>query len=299
MDNRYYKILKKPSLLFFTIAHRGLLNWMNDETFIKISYRILVGKRLNLNDPHSYNEKIQWLKLHDRNPLHTMMVDKYEVKKYVADLIGEEYVIKTLGVWDKFEDINFDSLPNQFVLKVTHNSGGVIICKDKTTLDIKEAKKTLDYALKHNYYREMREWPYKDVKPRLIAEAYLTDDGEGLKDYKFFCFDGKPLYVQVDYDRFKGHKRNIYDTEWNYLDLQIQYPTDKDHVIEKPANFEKMLELTGELSKGMKHARIDFYNVNGNIYFGEITFYHGSGFEKFTPESWNDLFGSKIKIISL
>lgn len=291
------KFIKNPKLLFGTLGHRGLFNWMSDEQYLKILYRSRIGHELNLDNPKTFNEKLQWLKLYDRKPEYTMMVDKYAVKKYVADKIGEQYIIPTLGVWDKFEDIDFNQLPDQFVLKCTHDSGGIVICTDKSRFNIKIAKKRLTRCLKHNYFWGNREWPYKNVPPRIIAEKYMTDEsGTELKDYKIFNFDGEPKLIQVDYDRFVKHKRNLYTTDWKYIEAAIQYPTDPDHQIEAPKRLEKMLEISRALSKGILHVRTDLYCIDDQVYFGELTFHHGSGLETFTPESLGEEMGKWIKL---
>ncbi len=266
-----------------------------DKMYLKLKYRFAFGKKLDLKNPKTFNEKLQWLKLYDRKPEYTVMVDKYAVKKYVADKIGEEYIIPTLGVWDKFEDINFEQLPNQFVLKCTHDSGGLVICKDKSKLDVEGARKKINKSLKRDFYLMGREWPYKNVQRKVIAEKYMEDEsGKELKDYKIFCFDGVPKLIQVDYGRFTNHRRNIYDTSWNLMPFQIQHPSDE--TIRKPIVLDKMLALAKTLSIGIPHIRTDFYVIDDKIYFGELTFYHGSGYEIITPEKWNYELGNWLKI---
>jgi hypothetical protein len=225
------------------------------------------------------------------------MVDKYEVKKYVASIIGEEYIIPTIGVYEKFDDIKFDELPNQFVITCTHDSGGIVICKDKNTLNIDEARKKINKFLKRKYYYVHREWPYKNVKPRIIIEKYMEDkDDNELRDYKFFCFDGEPRIMFIATDRDKGEtKFDYYDINFNHLDIIQHYPNSKEK-IEKPYNYEKMIELSKKLSKGLKHVRIDFYEVNGKMYFGEITFYHFSGLQPFNKIEWDITFGNWLKL---
>ena len=280
-------------LFWFFLNHT--YKWWPDAIWLKVQYRIKMKQRLNLKTPKLYTEKLQWLKLHDRNPLYSILVDKYEVKQYVKEHIGAEYVIPTLGVWDHFDDIDFDLLPDQFVLKCTHDSGNVWICKDKLSFDKAAARKMLEESLKHNFYWWTREWPYKNIKPRIIAEKYMVDEsGTELKDYKFFCFNGNPLYVQVDYNRFINHKRNIYDVNWNLQNFEIQFLSDRNHIIECPQNYSTMLQIVRKMAVGIPHVRIDLYNVRGHIYFGEYTFYHGSGFEEFRPSEWNKKFGDLI-----
>ncbi len=292
-------VLKNPLKIFFSLGHRGLLNWMSDETYLKIGYRIRMGKRLNLDNPQTFNEKLQWLKIHDRKPEYTTMVDKYEAKKYVAERIGEEYVIPTLGVWDKFDDIDFDSLPDQFVLKCTHDSGGLVICRDKSTLDIKKARRKIENCLKHNFYYSNREWPYKDVKPRIIAEKFMVDEsGYELKDYKIFCFDGAAKAMFIASDRSipgEETKFDFYDMNFKHLPFTNGHPNSTKE-IKRPESFEEMKSLAEKLSKDIPQARIDFYDINGKVYFGEVTFSHWSGMMPFVPEKWDYTFGEFVKI---
>ena len=272
---------------------------LSDEEFLKRKFRCALGYDLDLEHPKTFNEKLQWLKLHDRDPEYTTMVDKYAAKKWVADRIGEEHIIPTLGVWEHFDDIDFDTLPEQFVLKCTHDSGGIVIVKDKSKFDKASAKKKIEKCLKRNFYWSGREWPYKNVPPQIIAEKYMTDEsGVELKDYKIFNFDGEPKLIQVDYDRFVEHKRNLYSTDWQYIEAAIQYPTDPNHEISRPKQLEKMLELAGILAEGIPHVRTDFYCIDDRIYFGELTFYHEAGFGKFTPESFDEEMGKWIKLPS-
>ena len=268
-----------------------------DEFYLRLLYRNRMHKKLDLNNPKTYNEKLQWLKLHDRKPEYTQMVDKCAAKKYVAERIGEEYIVPTLGVWNRFEDIDFDALPNQFVLKCTHDSGGLVICRDKNKLDIEKAKKKINSSLKRNYFYSGRENPYRDVPPRIIAEKFMVDEsGVELKDYKIFCFNGKPMYIQVDFGRYTEHERNMYSTNWDYMGFSSRYPTNPDRVIEKPLCLEKMLEVAANLSAGIPHLRVDLYVINEKVHFGELTFYHGSGFEKFKPEEWDRKLGDMIDL---
>lgn len=286
------RILPEPILYFHTVAP-----YLSDKALLKRNFKKQWGKKLDLKNPRNFNEKLQWLKLYNHNPAYTNMVDKYEAKKYVSSLIGEECIIPTLGIWKRFDDIPFDSLPNQFVLKTTHDSGGVVICKDKAIFDMPSAKRIIQKSLKHNFYWRFREWPYKHVKPRIIAEQYMQDEsGYELKDYKVFCFNGEPKMIQVDFDRFTNHRRNIYTTDWEYVDLSIEYPTDKSVQIKRPVQLTTMLEYARVLSKGIPFLRTDFYIINDKVYFGELTFYHGAGTETFTPESWNLQFGEWIDL---
>lgn len=271
---------------------------MSDTLYLKCMYSIRLGKKLNLKNPKTFNEKLQWLKLHDRNPLYTTMVDKYAAKKYVADKIGEEYIIPTLGVWDKFDDIDFDSLPNQFVLKCTHDSGGLVICKDKDVLDREYAKQKIEKSLKKNYYYRSREWPYKNVKPRIIAEKFMNDDkNDELIDYKMMCFHSKvkATFTCTGRRSKNGLRVTFYDTDWNRLPFERHYPA-SDVDIEKPKNYQEMVELAEKLSENISFVRVDFYEIQGKVYFGEMTFYPGGGFEEFTPDTWDYEFGKMLKL---
>lgn len=288
---------KKARFAFMTTL--GLYNNMPDEKFVRKLYEVYLGKELNLENPQTFNEKLQWLKLYDRNPQYTKMVDKYEVKKYVADKIGEEYIIPTLGVWDKFEDIDFDALPEQFVLKCTHDSGGIVICKDKNNLDLNAAKRKIDKSLKTKFFYIGREWPYKDVKPRIIAEKYMEDkETEELRDYKFFCFDGeaKVMFTATErQNKSTETKFDFFDMNYEHLPFTNGHPN-ADVIPQKPEMFDKMRELAEALSAGMRQIRVDFYEVNGQIYFGELTFFHWGGLVPFVPEEWDYKMGEMINL---
>ncbi|MDD6518596.1 MAG: ATP-grasp fold amidoligase family protein [Oribacterium sp.] len=279
-------------------AKFGLYNFLSDEAFLKKMFSIYMGYELNLENPRTFNEKLQWLKLNDRKSIYTTMVDKYTVKNYVASIIGEEYIIPTLGVWDKFDDIDFDALPNQFVLKCTHDSGGLVICKDKSKLDKNAARKKLNRSLKTNYYYRFREWPYKNVTPRIIAEKYMEDHSTSeLRDYKFFCFGGMAKCYKVDFDRFVEHRANYFSADGKLMKIGEEIcPPDFNKEIPAPENLEKMKELAEKLSATQPFLRADFYDVNGHVYFGELTFYPASGFGKFIFDGNDELLGSWIKL---
>ena len=285
--------LNKRGGWFFFLSSRGLLNWMDDEAYLKRVFKYSLGYELNLDDPKTFNEKLQWLKLHDRQPLYTQLVDKYEVKAYVSEKIGAEYVIPTIaGPWDSVDEIDFDALPGHFVLKCTHDSGSVVICRDKAAFDREAAKAKLAKALKRNYYWAGREWPYKNVKPRVFAERYMEDESGELRDYKFFVFFGEPYCVQVDFARFTDHHRNFYDLDWKYLPFTTAYPTDPSHVIDRPVCLDEMLRLVRCLGcETIPFLRFDLYVVEGRPLFGEYTFSHGSGFERFFPPEWDERMG--------
>ncbi len=291
------KYLLDPDYRFTINAKLGFYNNWDDVRYLKRMYRAHFGKELNLDNPRTFNEKLQWLKLYDRKPEYVQMVDKYEAKKYVANIIGEEYIIPTLGVWEQFDDIDFDKLPNQFVLKCTHDSGGLVICKEKTSLDIHEAKRKIVKCLNQNYYLYGREWPYKNVKPRIIAEKYMVDEsGYELKDYKVFNFSGKAKFIQVDYNRFSGHMRNLYSAEWKFIEAALKYPNDLEHQIPKPEKIEEMITLAEKLSTNHPFLRTDFYSIEDKLYFGEMTFYPEAGFGTFNPEEFGLALGEYIEI---
>lgn len=298
MDSRIFKILKNPKLLFLTLGQRGFFNWMDDEKYIKIAYKILMKKPLNLDNPKTYSEKLQWIKLNDRRPEYTMLVDKYAVKEYISKTIGDQYVIPTLGVWSHFDEIDFDLLPNQFVLKCTHDSGGLIICKDKIKLDKVKAKKKIEECLRHNFFYGQREWPYKNVPHRIIAEPYMEDKKtKDLRDYKFFAFDGmvRALFIATERGSKEETKFDFFDDDFKHLPFRNGHPN-AEKLPEKPVCFDEMKELASKLSKGIPEVRVDLYEVNGKVYFGEMTFFHWSGFKPFEPEEWDYKFGSWIKL---
>lgn len=270
-----------------------------DWLYISLEFKKHIGYFPNLRNPQTFNEKLQWLKLHDRKPIYTTMVDKFEAKKYVADIIGEEYIIPTLGVWDHFDDIDFDSLPEQFVLKCTHDSAGIVIVKNKNDFCRDAAKEKLEARLKQNFYYSGREWPYKNVKPRLIAEKYMEDaKTREIRDYKFFCFDGvaKALFIASDRQKEDEEtKFDFFDMEFNHLEVKNGHPF-ADPLPEKPERFDEMRELAEKLSQKIPHLRVDFYEINGKAYFGELTFFQNSGFVPIEPESWDKELGTWIKL---
>lgn len=293
------RLIGNPAKLVVRLNSVGFSRLFSDEFYLKCAYKHSLGKKINLKDPKTYNEKLQWLKLYDRKPEYIAMVDKCEAKRYVGDIIGEEYVVPTFGVWDSFDDIDFDALPNQFVLKCTHDSGGLVICKDKRALDIEKARKIINWSLNRKYYYEHREWPYKNVKPRIIAEQYMEDEKTSeLRDYKFFCFDGevKAMFVATERQKVGEEvKFDFFDENFNHLPVRQGHPNAKI-MPEKPEKFEKMKELAAKLSQNIPHVRVDFYEVNGRVYFGEMTFFHFSGMVPFQPEEWDYKFGSWINL---
>lgn len=300
MIEKIKAFLNNPVYFITSPASKGYLNWVPDAIYLKILYRLSMGERCNLKTPVKYNEKLQWLKLHDRKPEYARMVDKYEVRGYIAEAIGEEYLIPCYGVYNSFEEIDFSKLPEQFVLKCTHDSGSVEICKDKANFDFKGAKDRLTGAMGKNYYNTYREWPYKNVKPRIIAEKFMVDETvDDLRDYKIMCFNGEAKLIEVHENRFareRGYTQTFYDRAWNKLNIAQKgfIPTDEER--EKPVKLDEMLALSEKIAKDMYHARIDWYLIGDKLYFGEITFYDGSGFAKFDDEKDDIFFGSLIQI---
>lgn len=291
------RFIKNPYKYIKAQGFKKRLKFIPDYWYLKWVYKGAMDESLDLKNPQNYNEKIQWLKLYDRNPLYTKLADKYSAKEYVKELIGSKYIIPTIGIYDDFNEIDFRSLPNQFVLKCTHDSGSIIVCKDKKNFDIEDAKMKLNSALKVNHFHKAREWAYKDIYPRIICEKYMIDNVVGeLRDYKIFCFSGEPKLIQVDFDRFNNHKRNLYTTEWKRLNLRIKEENDTLVNLEKPNCLEEVLELSKKLSRSIPHVRIDFYIIDNKIYFGEFTFYHGSGYEKIYPKIFGYEMGNWIKL---
>ena len=303
MDNivtKFLRLFTNPAARVRSLGPRGFYNFLPDDVYIRKLYKAYMGYEPDLNHPRTFNEKLQWLKIHDHKSIYTTMVDKYAAKEYIASIIGEEYIIPTLGVWDRFEDIDFDALPDQFVLKCTHDSGGLVIVRDKSRMDMKSARKKIKRSLKRNYFYFGREWPYKDIKPRIIAENYMTDEsGIELKDYKIFCFNGRAEYIEVDFNRFIEHKLNPYDFDWNPLNFCDKSKNDYSANIKKPERLEDMRRIAEELSKGIDFLRVDFYSIYDRIYVGELTLYPGSGFIEFDPSETDLYYGNKLVLHSL
>ncbi len=298
--NKILKYITNADYRFLVNASRGMYDSMPDEEYLKRKYKAFLGRELNLENPQTFNEKLQWLKLNDHNPLYNTLVDKCEAKKYVAEHFGEQYIIPTLGVWESAEDIDFDSLPDQFVMKCTHDSKGVLVCKDKSKLNVEAARKKFAKGLKRNYFYTGREWPYKDLKPRIIAEKYMTDspDSDSFTDYKFFCFDGVADNVMVVADRdINEPKFYHFSKDWNILRYnRMGRRVSPDFKLPKPDIMGEMFRLAEEMTQGLPHVRLDLYVSNGQIYFGEYTLYHNDGWEDgFDAESDLHL-GSLIKL---
>lgn len=289
----YKKIFKSRELRLKLI---NCLRFIPTKPYLKMVYRIKTGKKLNLKKPNGFCEKLNWLKVNNIHPEYTDLVDKIKVREYVEKKLGEDICFPIYGSWEKYEDIDFDKLPEKFVLKCNHDSGSVKIIKDKSLIDHKELSKFFKSRLKINPYTLGREYPYKNVKPMIMAERFMTPDGEGdINDYKFFCFNGKPEIMFIATERSTDCKFDFYDMEFNHLDLENIHPS-CGRELEKPAMFDEMKELAAKLSEGMKFVRIDLYQINGKIYFGEFTFFHGGGFWLFEPYSWEEKLGSLLEI---
>lgn len=299
-------ILKRiDNKIFGELRRRGYLNFISDEKMLEILYLRVFHKKLNLAVPETFNEKLQWLKINDRKSEYTNMVDKYEAKKYVANIIGNEYIIPTLGIWKSFNDIDFDSLPNQFVLKCTHDSGGLIICRDKSKFNKKQARKKIEKSLKVNFYSVGREWQYKNVKPYIIAEQYMENfdgdkDSSSLMDYKFYCFNGKVrcLYASCGMDNHDTAKMSFLTPSWELAPFRRTDYKSFNTLPKKPSSFDKMIKLAECLSSNTKFLRVDLYEINDKIYFSELTFAPCSGLMPFEPKEWDKILGSWIDLNS-
>ena len=299
------KFITDKDYRFLLLAEYGVYNGLSDEAYIRKKYRAKMGKELHLEHPRTFNEKLQWLKCNDRRPEYTVMVDKFKVREYIKNILGEEYLIPLLGVWDDPEQIDFDKLPNQFVLKCNHNSGlGMCICKDKSKLNIANVKKALRKGLAQDYYLTGREWPYHAVPRKIIAEKYMTDDSEnpekGLNDYKFFCFNGEVDCVMVCIERNTGTpKFYFFDGQWNLKKYNVRgRNAPEDFSLSRPHCLDEMFEIAARLSKGLPFARVDLYECDGRVYFGEITFFPDSGFDANLLKETDIYFGEKIHIFS-
>lgn len=289
----YRKIVKGQEL---RLKLEYLLRFIPTKPYLKLVYRVKTGKKLNLNHPVGFNEKEQWLKLHEIHPEYTQLVDKYAVRNYVERIIGSEFLFPALGVWNSFDEIDFNELPNKFVLKCTHDSGSVKIIKNKKELDIKSLRHFFRGRLKLNPYALGREYPYKNVKPRIIAEKFMcSHDGKAPNDYKFLCFNGEPYIMFVATERETDTKFDFFDMEFNHLPIYNIHPNSEKN-IKKPDCFQTMIDIVKKLSTGMKFVRIDLYEIDGQVYFGEFTFFHGGGFWLFSPEEWEYKLGQLIDI---
>ena len=292
------ELIHSPKARFIFLSNRGFYDHMGDRKYLELRYKMMAGKVLNLDNPKSFDDKLQWLKLYDPNPFYSTIVDKYEAKKYIAGRVGEEYVPRLLGLWNDFDEIDFSSLPSSFVLKCTHDSGGVVICPDKNNFDYKRAERIIERSMKRNFFLQKREWPYKNVKHRIIAEEYLSDDSgedEGLVDYKFLCFNGEPKVMYIGNDIKDDSHEDFFDMDFHHLPLQMGYPM-APVCPKKPRSFEKMKEIAQILSKDFLHIRVDFFEIDGRPYVGEPTIYQNQSITLTTPPEWDERLASWIDL---
>ena len=297
--NKVKRWIKHPEHVAIRITHASV-RLLPDVWFLKAIFRLKLGYRLNIEHPKTFNEKLQWLKLNNRNKDYVNWVDKYEVKAYVSSVLGSEYIIPTLGIYNSFDEINFADLPDKFVIKTTHHSGGVIVCQSKEKLDFSKAKQVIESKLRSNLYYHGLEWPYKYVKPRVIVEQLLESEDGDLNDYKFFCFGGKVHCFKIDFDRFTNHKANYYSRDGQLLPFgEVVCPPDFNRKLKFPEKLNEMIECAERLAKGIPFVRIDFYSANRRIYLGEITFYPASGLGPFIPDSWDEKLGNLIDLNNL
>ena len=289
----YKKIFKNRE---FRLKLISCLRFIPTKPYLKMVYKIKTGKKLNLKNPIGFNEKLNWLKVNDIHPEYTDLVDKIKVREYVQNKIGEDICFPLLGQWEKYEDVNFEILPEQFVMKCNHDSGSVKIINNKSKIDHNELAKFFKSRLKINSYTIGREYPYKNIKPMIMAEKYMVPKGSSdINDYKFFCFNGKPEIMFIATDRSTDVKFDFFDMNFNHLDIENIHPQ-AGKTIEKPKLFEEMKEIASKLSQGMKFVRIDLYEIEGKVYFGEFTFFHGGGFWLFKPDEWERKLGDWIEI---
>ena len=282
-----------------TLAKKSLF-FLPDKVYIQLYYRLRTGRKLNMKNPTTFNEKIQWMKFNYRFPLQSVVSDKLLVRDYVKEKIGKEYLIPLLGKWKKFDEIDFDMIPDQFVLKCNHDSGGLVVCRDKSALDYKKAKNKIEKSLKSNFYTIGREYQYRNIKPMILCEKFISENGKVPMDYKIYCFNGKPDVMLVCRNRFSNdsHKAEylFYDQNWKFLPWLKGDEKKKDPKLPRPENLDEMLEVAKKLSEDFIYARIDLYNVNGKIYFGEITLSPNSGFYSGLTEETDRILGEKIHI---
>lgn len=288
-------LIKKPLLWLYNLLWLICAKTMSDKTYIKFKYYLNFHQKLDLNHPQLFQEKLQWIKLNDHKPIYHQMVDKVDAKQFIAERVGIEYTIPTLGVYNSFDEIDFDGLPNQFILKGTFDSGSYYICRDKSKLDIQQAKKQVTRSWNQDYFIWSREWPYKGLKHRIIIEPLLSDGNDFIEDCKFFCFNGEPKLVYLSHDISKNARTDFFDMEWNRVPLRMRDPN-SEVTPEKPAQFDLMKNIAIKLAKDTYHLRVDFYIVGHSIYVGEMTFFHCGGFQPIYPDEYNRILGDWIKL---
>ena len=305
-NKKYVNAIKKyifsSDYRFLISSGLGKYDVISDSEYVSRKFAAALGYRLSLEHPVTFNEKLQWLKLYDHKPEYTVMVDKYKVRDYISEKIGEQYLIPLLGVWNYPDEIDFSILPNQFVLKCNHNSGlGMYICKDKSKMNIKKVKNGLKCGLRQDYYLSGREWPYKNVVRKIIAEQFMKSDAGGLTDYKIHCFNGEPKLILVCKDRFArtGLTEDFFTPQWEHLDIRRPTHPNALDKIAKPEELPEMLALAEKLSENIPFLRVDFYIIEHKVYFSELTFFPASGFKKFVPEKWDEVLGSWLELPQL
>lgn len=303
--NKLAKAIHNPWLVYSYAAGKGLTDWVPDGPHLKAMYRASIGKRLSLDNPVTFNEKLQWLKIHDRNPLYTTLVDKYRVKQWVADRIGSEHVTRTYAMWERAEDIDISGLPDRFVLKTNHDCGGVVICRNRAAFDLVAAKEKLAEHLKRNYFWRTREWPYKDVKPCVFAEEYLhldegtvLDPSKGMVDYKFYCFSGEPmfLYVSQGFENHETTRLSFINMDWSPTPFSREDYEPLEVLPDQPACFNEMAGIARRLSRGIPFVRVDLFIYEGKPRFSEMTFCPCAGFMKFVPREYDRIVGDMLTL---
>lgn len=298
MINLIRKIINKPEKIFYGFQKAGLMNWMSDEQYIKFSYRMIFKRKLDLENPQSYTEKLAWCKLHWRSNLATICADKYLVRGYVRKKLGEnadKYLNKIYGVWEKVDEIEIEKLPSKFVIKPTNGTGDVVICKNKSEFDLKKVKKKLMSNNNNCFANLTKEWVYYNLSQKFLVEKFIeSSDEKAIKDYKFFCFHGKPQFLFVCSERDIDPKFDFYDLEWNPIPVKNGH--ERLLNIEKPEKLDEMISLATKLSEDFPHVRVDLYQENGRIYFGELTFFHFGGFTTFEPDNYDFIFGKYFDI---
>ncbi len=268
-----------------------------DKLHLKLMYRFRMKRRLDFSNLRTFNEKMQWIKLYDRNPVYSMMADKIEARKYIEKKIGAEYLIPLIGTYDSADEIDFSKLPGQFAIKCNHDSKSAFICTDKKNTDIEAVRTSLNKKLERNYHYYFREWAYKNIKRRIICEKYMIDrETNELRDYRFYCFNGEPKLISVDFDKSTVYKRNSYTADWEFIDVRIKHPNAPDRNIQKPDQLDKLIELSRVLAFGITFLRVDFYLVDGKIYSGELTFYPAGGYTKYIPDEFDLTMGSMLDL---
>lgn len=281
---------------YFSIEHPYTC-YLPDKKILSLWYEKRIGGELNWKNPSTFNEKVNWLKLHDKKKIYTTMADKYASREFISENFGDRYLVPLIGAWDSADDIDFDKLPDKFVMKCNHDCG-ILVCRDKDSLDIEQVKKDFTARLKRDYYRKEREWPYKNIKRKIICEEFMENtDGSELLDYKVFCFNGKAKIIEVNSGRFKSDvKEDHYDINWNHLDLKFSHYEQSGDRFDKPIFFNEMITIAEKISSNIPFLRVDFNCWNGNLYIGEMTFYHNAGFAKFEDSKWDELLGSWIEL---